>query len=91
MSTSTITQHDVGSPHHPATELSTELPITGHTAHVTVYGPHRAFGELQPATVNWSAFGSLPAADARAYARLLELGASMAAELNDEYGFRTHD
>jgi hypothetical protein len=47
---------------------------------VDVYGPRKEYGRATytPATVNWSAIGSKPAADARTYATLLRLAAEVA-------------
>lgn len=45
---------------------------------VDVYAKHRAFGGLCGPEVNWSAIGSVSAAEARRYAEMISLAAELA-------------
>ncbi len=56
-----------------------ELDADGSIAHdVEVYARHQAFGETCSPEVNWSAPGSVSAARARQYAKLISLAAELA-------------
>ncbi len=65
-------------------EVHVTLPDGG-SARVSIYGPEYRFGakdlDLTPSRVNWSAIGSVSAADALAYAGAIALAASIAPTL----------
>lgn len=61
-------------------EVHVALPGAG-SARVTIYGPQAKFGDFSPAQVNWSAIGSVSAADALAYAGAIALAAAIAPTL----------
>jgi hypothetical protein len=63
--------------------ISVTLPDSKRKVSVEIFGPTVAFGERQPATVNWSAIGSVSPIDARIYASALA-DAAIAAERWDE-------
>lgn len=62
-------------------EVTVLLPDVGRTASVVVYGPEVRFGSMAPATVNWSAIGSVSMADALAYASAIAMAAAIAPTL----------
>lgn len=55
----------------------------GHSS-IEVYGPRTAFGEHEPAMVNWGGIGSRSSDDAARYAEGLDVAAAIAAEWNGE-------
>lgn len=63
-------------------EVSVFLPDQGCNTSITVYGPSVRFGEVSPATVNWGGIGSCSAADALAYAGLIQFCAKLAPTLS---------
>lgn len=63
-------------------EVSVFLPDQKHDTSVMVYGPGAQFGEVVPAKVNWSGIGSCSAADALAYAGLIQFCAKLAPALS---------
>lgn len=67
-------------PHYNRAEVSVELTGGRIINAITVYGPRTAFGSKQPATVNWSGIGSVPAEDAVRYADAISYAAQLAAQ-----------
>lgn len=53
---------------------------------IDVYGPDSMFGASREARINWSAIGSVSAADAAAYGRALEVAAEISKTLKPETG-----
>lgn len=58
------------------------LPDSGRTARVEVWGPQERFGSMGAPEVNWSALGSVSAADAVAYAEAIAFAARLAPTLS---------
>lgn len=56
----------------------------GRSAKVEVWGPEVAFGQQQEARINWSAIGSVGAADAATYAKAIQAAVDLAPFLKAE-------
>ena len=64
-------------------EVSVFLPDQGCNTSITVYGPRlHCVGHVVAPTVNWSGIGSCSAADALAYAGLIQFCAKLAPTLS---------